>query len=280
MDDAVHTSEDLTKQVALPLLGIIPELPKTEAGGLGLPFHKPQTQEPSLIQTVQWLPFRESLDLIYKNIQLLNPDTVIRSLMVTSARAGEGKSTLVLGLALSAARLHKRVLLIDADLRRPTLHQQLNLPNEQGLSSLLFGETTFEPNSLSISSLGSNIDVLTAGPPPVDPVSLLSSRRMRELMAVFEQTYDLVLLDTPPILGMVDAIQAASFCQGVVLVGRIDHITQSDLTQATAMLSQLNVLGVVANGARRAMTTYAERNGTLASQLYQSVGEEQGADYN
>ena len=72
---------------------------------------------------------------------------------------------------------------------------------------------------------------------------------MRELMARFEQTYDLVLVDAPPVLGMVDAILAASFCSGVVLVSRIGHVTKTELTQATAMLSKLNVIGVVANGA-------------------------------
>ena len=72
---------------------------------------------------------------------------------------------------------------------------------------------------------------------------------MRELMSRFEQTYDLVLVDAPPVLGMVDAILAASFCSGVVLVSRIGQVTKTELTQATAMLSKLNVIGVVANGA-------------------------------
>ncbi|PSO98421.1 MAG: capsular biosynthesis protein [Cyanobacteria bacterium SW_6_48_11] len=232
VDDAVHTSDQLRGQVSLPLLGVTPSLPPSEAA------------------------FRESLDMIYKNIQLLNRGSELSSLVVTSALAGEGKSTLVLGLAISAARLDQRVLVIDADLRHSSLHEELALSNEEGLSTLLSGETE-QPNLHHISPLGSNIDLLTAGSTPNDPVKLLSSQGMRELIAEFEQSYDLVLLDTPSILGTVDAIQTASFCSGVVMVGRLDRVTQSQLSQATTMLSKLNAIGIVANGGRDAMSSYA-----------------------
>lgn len=91
---------------------------------------------------------------------------------------------------------------------------------------------------------------------PTDPVKLLSSQRMKELMEAFERSYDLVLLDTPPVLGTVDAIQAASYCSGVVLVGRLDRVTQSELGQASALLSKLNAIGIIANGARDALYSY------------------------
>jgi len=251
VDDVIHTPDDLKKQVAVPLLGIVPKLPLASAsletisiGTINLPFDKKHLTAPSLKQTVYWL--RESLDLIYKNIQLLNSNYEITSLVVTSALAGEGKSTLSMGLALSAARLHQRVLLIDANLRNPTLHLQLDLPNEEGLSTLLTGETAV-PSSISISPSGPNIDILTAGPIPIDPVMLLSSPRMKKLVAEFEQMYDLVILDTSPIQGKVDALEAASCCSGIVMVGRINSITQSDLIEPMAMLSKFNVIGIIAN---------------------------------
>ncbi len=251
MDDAVHTSDELEKQVSIPLLGMTPELPQTKASEpiVSLPFGKPKILAPWTVQVSNWPPSWESLDLIYKNIQLLNTtESSLRSIMVTSALAGEGKSTLALGLALSAARLHQRVLLIDADLRHPNLHEMLNLPNEQGLSTLLESDAIV-PNNTGIQSSGSYIDILTAGPVPTDSANLLSSQRMRELMAKFEDTYDLVLVDAPPVLGMVDAILAASFCSGVLLVSRMGKVTRTELTQATAMLSKLNMIGVVANHA-------------------------------
>jgi capsular exopolysaccharide synthesis family protein len=285
VDNAVHTADDLKKQVAVPLLGIVPKLPFASAsrGIINLPFGKPQFTAPSLKQTVYWLPFRESLDLIYKNIQLLYSGSAISSLVVTSALAGEGKSTLVMGLALSAARLHQKVLLIDANLRNPTLHIQLDLPNEEGLSTLLADETTV-PSPVRISPSGSNIDILTAGPIPTDPVMLLSSPRMRELMTKFEQTYDLVLLDTSPILGKVDAIEAASCCSGVVMVGRIDAITQSELMEAMAMLGKFNVIGIIANEGSKVKdgsTTYGEQHSNSSFEVYQPpVVEVQEFNYN
>lgn len=256
-DDAVHSSNELEKQVALPLLGMTPEIPRGKASEpvVKLPFGKPSLLAPWTIQVQNWPPSWESLDLIYKNIQLLNSVSSFKSIMVTSALAGEGKSTLALGLALSAARLHQRVLLIDADLRRPNLHQRLNLPNEQGLSTLLTTDGIV-PSESSIQSSGSYIDILTAGPTPADPANLLSSPRMKELMATFERTYDLVLLDAPPVLGTVDPILAGSFCSGVVLVARIGSVTRTEVSQATAMLSKLNVIGVVANGANGFTNNY------------------------
>lgn len=278
-DDSVRNSEDLKKQLALPLLGMTPELPQSQKHSpeLHLPFGKPQVLEPAMrepiiklpfgkpqilspwtIEVIHWPPSWESLDLIYKNIQLLNAVSTIKSLMVTSALAGEGKSTLALGLAISAARLHQRVLLIDADLRSPTLHEKLNLPNDTGLSTLLSSDMAI-PNQRSVHSSSSYIDVLTSGPIPADSVNLLSSPRMRELIAGFEETYDLVLLDSTPVLGMVDAMITASCCRGVVLVARIGKVTKNELIEATTMMKKLNILGVVANGDGNYTNSYAPK---------------------
>lgn len=255
MDDAVHSSDDLKKQVPVPLLGLVPEL-EIEALDdqplLNLPFGNSQALAPATNRVLQWRPFRESLDLLYQNVQLLGANSPLKSLVVTSALSGEGKSTIILGLAMSAARLHQRVLLIDADLRRPSLHKLLNLPNDHGLSTLLASDAPV-PRQLEAqdSNLRSNISVLTAGPTPADPAKLLSSQRMREIMATFEQSYDLVLLDAPPVLGMVDTMLVGACCNGVMMVGRIDRITRSELTQAISTLNKLNVIGMVANGASR-----------------------------
>lgn len=258
-DDAVHSSDDL-KQVSLPLLGLVPVLPReTVPVIIHLPFSRPDLPVPSTMQVIYWQPFREALDLIYKNIQLLPTAAGLKSLVVTSALAGEGKSTIALGLAISAARLHQRVLLIDADLRRPSLHKQLDLPNDWGLSTLLATNTPLlNQDGMQLPGQYSDISlsVLTAGPSPADPAKLLSSHRMQELMAVFEQNFDLVVLDAPPVLGIVDAILAASCCQGTVMVGRIGQVTRTELNQALVVLNKLNVVGIIANGADSTMNPY------------------------
>ncbi|BAY92328.1 MULTISPECIES: GumC family protein [unclassified Tolypothrix] len=257
-DDAVHTTAELEKHAALPLLGITPKLPpvKPRESVIKLPFGKPEELAPWTVQVLQSPPSWESLDLIYKNIELLNTVTSLKSLMITSALPDEGKSALALGLAMSAARLHKKVLLIDANLREPSLHNQLNLPNDQGLSTLLTSEGSI-PNQMSIQYSGSSyIDILTAGPTPADAANLLSSPRMTQLMATFEENYDLVLVDGSPVLGLVDAMLTASSCRSVVMLASIGRVTRSQMAQATAMLSKLNLIGVVANGASNADSTY------------------------
>jgi polysaccharide biosynthesis transport protein len=257
-DDAVHTTAELEKQAALPLLGTTPKLPPTKPreSMIKLPFGKPEVLAPWTIQVLQSSPRWESLDLIYKNIELLNNVSDLRSLMVTSALPDDGKSALALGLAMSAARLHKKVLLIDANLRDPNLHKQLNLPNEQGLSSLLESEVHL-PNQISLPYSGSSyIDILTAGPIPTDPAHLLSSPRMIQLMAAFEDNYDLVIVDAPSVLGLVDAMLTASSCRSVVMMASMGKVTRAQLNQATGMLSKLNLIGVVANGVSASDSTY------------------------
>ena len=179
-----------------------------------------------------------------------------KSLMITAAIEDAGKSAMALGLAMSAARLHKKVLLIDANLRFPSLHKQLELPNEQGLSTLLSTEVT-SPSQISIPSSGSSyIDILTAGPIPTDPAHLLSSPRMTQLMAEFQENYDLVIVDGSPVLGLVDAILTASCCHSVVMTASMGKVSRTQLVQATGMLSRLNLIGVVANGTSNVNYSY------------------------
>jgi polysaccharide biosynthesis transport protein len=249
IDDAVHSSEELQKQVTLPLLGMVPAL-RVGGGRQALPFGKPALVSMEATALLNWQPFRDALDLLYQNMMLLHPNGVLKSLVLTSALAGEGKSTMSLGLAVSAARLNKRVLLIDADLRRPSLHQLLNLPNDQGLSTFLKSDIPIaQLTADQTANNRSNLAIITAGPSSGDPAKLLSSPRMRDLIASFEQHYDLVLIDAPPVLGMVDAVLASSCASGTLLVGRLDQVTRAELSQAMAMLKPLNMIGVVANGA-------------------------------
>ncbi len=272
-DDSVHTTAELEKQVSLPLLGTTPKLPpaKPRSSAIQLPFGKPEISAPWRIQVMPSSPRWESLDLIYKNIELFNSVSTLKSLMITSALPDESKSSLALGLAMSAGRLHKRVLLIDANLRNPSLHKQLNLPNEQGLSTLLASDTTL-PNQFSVQSSGSSyIDILTAGPQPADPANLLSSPRMQELISKFEDNYDLVLIDAPPVLGLVDAMLTGSYCRSVVLVASIGRVTRTQLAQTTAMLSKLNLIGVVANGVSNSNTTYVPYSKQQRFALQQAV---------
>ncbi|TAG96354.1 MAG: capsular biosynthesis protein [Oscillatoriales cyanobacterium] len=267
LDDSIHSSDQLTKLVPLPLLGMTPQLPLAKKNKLiqlpfgkrqvsaawitepitKLPFGKPEGTSPCTIEVIHSPPAWKPFDLIYKKIQLQNSGSTFSPLIITSALDDEGTSTIALGLAISAARLHQRVLLIDADFHHPMLHKQLNLPNEYGLSTLLEGNVTVPVRS-HIPTSDLYLDILTSGSIPEDPVNLLSSPQMQKLMTEFEQAYDLVLLNAPPVLGMVDSLLLASCGRGVVLVARIDLVTKTALTETMTMLNKLNAIGLIANG--------------------------------
>lgn len=248
VDDVVHTSDELEQKALIPLLGMLPKLSqdKSNLSVTNLAIRKTSQIRISPNNLVTSKPFQESLDLIYKNIQLIYQSSSIGSLLVTSALRQEGKSTIAAGLAISAARLNQRVILIDADLRNPSLHKQFNLANDRGLSYLLeTGKMLPDLSKKLVEDL--KIDVLTAGPTPQDPVKLLSSNRMKKLIAAFEENYDVVLIDGSPTLGIVDSVQIGSYCKGVLMIGRIGQVTQRDLTEAITMLKKLNLIGIIAN---------------------------------
>lgn len=260
-NDAISSPEELQRLTNLRLLGTVPEISllSTKKRLFRLPlqrvlggFSKEAISDEKQLNVYALLPSHETLDMAYQNIQISKPSVPYKSLMLTSALSGEGKSTLALGLAVSAARMHQRVLLIDANLRQPNLHKILGLTNDWGLSLLLVEETNSSVKEY-IQPIHPSIDVLTAGPTPDDTVKLLSSARMKELLEFFEQNYDVVLIDTSAILGTVDARIMASLCNGIVMVGRMDGVTRNEVIQATEILRNLNLIGIIANGTNRSL---------------------------
>ncbi|MBD6616561.1 AAA family ATPase [Komarekiella sp. 'clone 1'] len=246
LNDAIYSAQDLQKVTNLRVLGSVPKLPQA---GVKKRFPMAligQRSDPSLVETSPRLPIHETLDMIYQNIQILKYPFPFKSLMLTSALPGGGKTTLALGLGASAAHMHQRVLVIDANLRYPSLHKKLELSNDWGLSLLLVDETITDIQDY-IQPIHPSIDILTAGPIPEDTAKLLSSQRMKELLELFEQTYDLILIDAPPILSTVDAGIVASFCNGIVMVERMGKVTRAELTQAIEVLRRLNLIGIIAN---------------------------------
>ncbi len=259
IDKRVRTSDELKKQIPLPLLGILPRrpssLPALRRGEAELTGLHPELADSELMKTVMWPQFRDSLDLIANNLQLLQNSQPSQAIAITSALPGEGKTTLTLGLAFSLARMGQRVLVIDADLRRSGIQTGLGLSVEMGLSSLLMGQSVQNrPHRLDFGTV--YVDVLPAGPTPEDPISLLSSPRFSQLLARGKERYDLVLVDTTPVIGMADALKVGAVCDSTVLVTRLDRITQSQLTEAMALLTHVNVMGLIANGARQSPNRY------------------------
>jgi polysaccharide biosynthesis transport protein len=248
-NDAIYTPEELQKLTGLNLLGTVPKLQCNHKKRLLMPFSA-RNEANTKVDAIASLDSNETLDMVYQSLQIFKFPLAFKSLMVTSALPGEGKSTLALGLAVSAARMHQRVLLIDGNLRNPSLHNTLELSNEWGLSLLLVDDVGSTSFGDYIQPIHPAIDVLTAGENADDPAKLLSSGRMKELLLTFEETYDLVLIDAPPILGLVDGRILASLCNAIALVGRMGKVTRGELIQTTNILSKLNLIGAIANDVR------------------------------
>lgn len=263
LDTTFRSVDSLKEKLRLPLLGTIPYQRKLQkkhsysrslaaSNHLKLAGNTNQMQLPpasyDFLYQDESSKFLEALRVMHTNIQLLNCDRQIRSLVVSSALPGDGKSTLAFHLALTACAMGQKVLLVDANMRRPNIHNLASQNNQQGLSSLISGSATLEQAMGKLPSMA-DFSIITAGPTPPDPTKLLSSRKMRQFMVEMHEEFDLVIYDAPPLTGLADASLLASYTDGLVLVVGMGS-TERDTIQQTLdglRMSQIPVLGMVAN---------------------------------
>ncbi|MEI3598495.1 MULTISPECIES: CpsD/CapB family tyrosine-protein kinase [unclassified Oceanobacillus] len=207
-------------------------------------------------------PISEQFRTVRTNMQFSSVDNVLKSFLVTSSGPAEGKSSTTANLAIVYAQQGKRVLLIDADLRKPTMHYTFRLDNLRGLSNLLVGEVTLEEavNSTDIDTL----DVMTCGPIPPNPSELLGSRKMETLLREAKLSYDLVVFDTPPVLAVTDAQILANLVDGSVLVVRSGKTEIEPAQKAKEALApaKAKLLGVVLNDREKKASNYYYYYGT------------------
>ncbi|EDX87685.1 Chain length determinant protein [Synechococcus sp. PCC 7335] len=245
LDDVIRTPKDIQRLAPVPLLGVLSD--KKPSDAVRTPHSVPVYQHNGeRLEAGYWLSLRDSLDLIYKSVQLYQTD-VAKSLAITSTRSAESSSTLAVGLALSAARIGQRVIIVDANLRSSTLQERFNFPEGRGLNALLDQPAT-RLIPVSTTLLGTSIDVLPATLEAHDSIKILSSPRFRVLIEALENRYDLVILDSPPVLGSADVLEIAACCGDLVLVAPLNQTTEEELQASLAALSQLNNLaGIVAS---------------------------------
>lgn len=189
----------------------------------------------------------ESYKMIRTNLLFLLSQSNEKSITVSSSVAGEGKSTSAINIAVAFSQLGCRVLLIDADMRKPSVHKKLRLSNEKGLSSILVGFSQLEE---SVNTINPNFDVITAGPTPPNPSELLGSDQMTTLLDRLESIYDYIIIDTPPINIVPDALVVAPNTSGIVFVVQ-DFITPHGQFQKalnSIEFAGVRMLGVILNG--------------------------------
>ncbi|MDP7074975.1 MAG: polysaccharide biosynthesis tyrosine autokinase [Myxococcota bacterium] len=188
-------------------------------------------------------------------LDALRKEQPLRTIAVSSPLAGEGKTTAAINLALvTAMSVGRRVLLVDCDMRRPTVHAALGLLPEAGIAEVLSGGVTLEQAIVRVE--GMNLDVLAVRGRPNNPSELLGSPRMRDLMEEMTKRYDRVILDTPAALGVPDAKAVAELTDGFVLIVRADVTVQQDLEATLDLLDRRHLLGLVLNGAHLSVGRY------------------------
>lgn len=192
-------------------------------------------------------PAAEAYSMLRTNLQFSSPDKPIKSLVVSSASPSEGKTTTAVNLAVTFAQAGNNVLLVDGDMRRPSIHKFFGLPNTAGLSNLIVSGA---PAKGAVqTSWVENLFALCSGPIPPNPAKLLSSERAGQLFSGFEQDYDMVIIDSPPVAAASDAVILSAMASGTLLVVDYGAVTKDLAKNVVAQLRNVkaNLLGVVLN---------------------------------
>jgi succinoglycan biosynthesis transport protein ExoP len=245
-DKSIKTVEEARGLLGFPLLGVIPLMDKPATASLPAEDLE-DFNKAIVVPNYPLIPFSESYRMLQTNLKFLRSDNTLKVIVVTSSIPQEGKSTVTANLALSMAQRGQKVLLVDADLRRPQQHNVSNLSNQVGLSNVLVGETEYQA---AIKQVANNLDVLTAGIAPPNPIALLDSQAMASLVEQFAADYDFVMIDTPPLMAASEALILGKMADGVVLVVRPGLADSVGVNIAKERLEQSgqNVLGIVVNG--------------------------------
>lgn len=190
--------------------------------------------------------YAEAFRTIKTNIKYSSADKDKKVILITSTQPSEGKSTVAVNLGMSLSLDNKRVIIIDADLRKPTVHKKFEVSGMTGLTDVLVGEVELGKAVLKINE---TLDVLVAGHIPPNPAELLASKGMEKLIETLRQVYDYVIIDGNPICMIADSQIISSKVDGVILVARYEHTKKEDLLNAKKLVEQVSgqVIGVVLN---------------------------------
>jgi capsular exopolysaccharide synthesis family protein len=276
LDTSIGAIEDVEAFLQVPVIGLIPDLEKDierteERSSIDgtIPAEQiPPESRPFLVSLIYpTSPVAESFRALRTNIEFFALQQPLKVIAVTSASLTEGKTTTAINLALNIAQLGKRVLLIEADLRKPFIHHVFGIPRAPGLSEVIvenipWSKTIRTATDLMLGKLGfesitsapniDKMDILTSGRPPMNPAELLNSPRVTELLTALREQYEYVIVDCSPVLPITDAVILSAKCDATIIVYRVGRIPRSALRRTKILLENVraNVLGVVLTGLR------------------------------
>lgn len=287
LDDAVHSVEEVEKYVRLPALAVIPAfggrarrslLSSVSTGVTTLQRRRDGGNEELLFNLDARAPLSEAYRQLRTSILLSAAGGAPKSLLVTSSQPSEGKTTTVVNTATILAQSEEtKVLVIDADMRRPRMHSLFGLANQTGLSSILAGRLD-ENGMLALIQQHetSGLFVLTSGPIPPNPAELLGSQQMRQLMAVLEANFTHVIIDSPPIVSFTDGVLIATLTDGVLLVVEAGRTSRNLVRRARQLLQDVGakIYGVVLNNLDVKSRAYYDYNGYYYQHYYDNTDKE------
>jgi capsular exopolysaccharide synthesis family protein len=239
LDDTVKSPDDVEATTGLPTLGTITKMP----GG------KERSEIYRLATILYHLgPVAEAYRSLRTSIEFAAVDAPVRTLLVTSAIPGEGKTTTAANVAIVFAQAGRRTILLDADFRKPGVHRIFDLPNDQGLSSMLRSDAA-RLDTVGQATEQENLLVITTGPLPPNPAELLGSQRMGTILQRLAEASDLVVIDSPPLQAVTDAVVLASIVDSTLLVVDTGRTHRGSVQRAREALAQAGarVLGVTLN---------------------------------
>ncbi|MEH2267754.1 MAG: polysaccharide biosynthesis tyrosine autokinase [Nostoc sp.] len=246
IDRSVKTVKEAKEVLRYSVLGVIPTQPRngkahSSIAGLDRPI-------PKIIgRDIPYFPLGNAYQILQVNLKFLCSDKPLKSIVITSSVAKEGKSDVSANLAVTMAQAGRRVLLVDADMRHPIQHHIWGLTNTSGLSNVITGQVSLDA---AVQEVMPNLEVLSSGVLPPNPVAMLDSQRMATLISNFGREYDLVIFDTPPLSGIADAAVLSTLTDGILLVVRPGVVDFNSANAAKEFLTQSGqkVLGIVING--------------------------------
>lgn len=236
LDDRVKTTDDVMRLLNLPVTGIIPAMEGVRARDL-----------PLITHVLPSSPYAEAYRFLRTDLLFTCDEQPLQTLCIVTPKPGQGGTTTIANLAIALAEADRRVILVDADLRRPSLHRIFGLPSEPGLTNVLNNGTDLS-EALHQTHVP-NLLLLPAGPPGHNPSNLISSNRMRALMSELRERADLILLDTPSAIAFSDAAIIASMTDAALMVVRAHQPLRGSQLQVTALLNKAraNIIGAVLN---------------------------------
>jgi polysaccharide biosynthesis transport protein len=285
MDRSLRTSQDIERYIQLPPLGIIPAAQESSGKTYSLlhrrhSHKKREGEEPASIELLPHVSQRSRIAESYRAFQMAlfrSRAGGVKSVVITSTFAGEGKTATSVNLAIVLGQLGKRVLLVDADLHRPHLHEVLGVSNRIGLVSIL--ADSVDPASAVAKTDLPGVFVIPSGPPAPNPSVLLASEAMSSFLESVGVTFDFIILDVPPVMAVADALILGALTDGVVLCVHGGLTPRERVVRARNRLIRANVriLGVLLNNLREQPDRYRQRYGYEDYQGPSGYGEEQAA---